>query len=325
MTWFKEAVERRTVSPFMITASPVQAGIRGALFLGDSTVGQERKFENWKTHKKRVTDAGAKWDLFEEQGEWDRVLLEIDLWIADTNPFLSVTALFGIDAICKSTRWRTAITAPFQPDGAHLSLNIPRDSVAGPIVLTPFLMHAGNGADDVKGKRLASGFAVTLLADPSGDSFGSGIEIQWHNFPEEANDSLYFLNLDSESPLLYINKSHPDLKTIIEDRSKSGDRSKLRNSLFSFIAVDGWLQLAQYAGEIEREQLDDDTHPKVILSRKIIRSLCRMLTMREEEIIEVSRDAGARAELDRRLQHHFKLALHQDALVSGFADEGADS
>jgi hypothetical protein len=321
MTWFKEAVERRTVSPYKITEAPVQAGIRGTLLLGGAPVCQEKKIENWKTHRKRVTDAAAKWEMFQEQGEWDRVLLEIDLWIADTDPFLSVPALFGIDAVCKSTRWRTASVAPFQPDGAHLRLSIPRDSVAGPIVLSPFLMHAGNGPDAVKGKRLASGFSMTLLADPPGERFGSGIEIQWHNFPEEVRDSLYFLHLDSESPLLYINKSHPDLKAVFEDRSKTGDKSKLRNSLFSFIAVDGWLQLAQYAGEIEREQLDDDAHPKVILSRKIIRSLSRMLKMREEEIVEVSRDAGARAELGRRLQHHFKLALHQDALVSGFTEE----
>lgn len=323
MTWFKEAVERRTVSPYKITQAPVQAGVRGTLLLDGAPVGREMKIENWKTHRNRVTDADAKWEVYQEQSEWDRVLLEIDLWIADTDPFVRVPSLFGVDVVCKSTRWRTAATAPFQADGAHLQLNIPRESVSGPVLVSPFLMHAGNGVESVKGKRLASGFALTLLADPPGERFGSGIEIQWHHFPDEVRDSLYFLHLDSESPLLYINKSHPDLKAVFEDRSKTGDKSKLRNSLFSFIAVDGWLQLAQYAGEIEREELDDDAHPKVVLSRKIIRSLSRMLKMRDEEIIDVSRDAGARAELGRRLQHHFKLALHQDALVSGFAEDDA--
>lgn len=321
MTWFKEAVERRTVNPFKITEAPVQAGVRGVLYLRGEAVGAEKKLENWKTHNKRVTDADATWEIFQEQAEWDEIRLEINLWFSDTRPFLTIPSLFGVDAVCKSTRWRSACVAPFHQDGAQVSLSIPREDVSGPVVVSPFVMHAGA---EGRGKRLASGFAITLLADPPGDKFGTGLEIQWHSFPPEVRDSLYFLNLDSESPMLYINKSHADLKTIFEDRSKIGNKAKLRNSLFSFIAVDGWLQLAQYAGEIQREDLEDDSHPKVLLSQRIIRSLCRMLRMREEEIVEVSRDAAARAELGRRLQHYFKVALHQDAIVAGFTEDSAE-
>ena len=122
---------------------------------------------------------------------------------------------------------------------------------------------------------------------------------------------------------MLINKRHPGLKTIFEDRSKTGARSNIRNSLFSFIAVDVWMQLTQFAGEIARLQLDDEQDSKVILSRKMTRSFSNMVHLREDEIIQCAGDATERSRLHRLLQHHFRLAVHQDSLVSGFVEEAA--
>lgn len=324
MTWFKEALERRTVSPFQLTHVPVLATIEGWLISNQNRVAHQ-KLESFKMLRKKIVDAGARWDIFQAEFEWDQVLLEFHVSISETSVFEGVPCLFGIHALCKRTRWRKAEVCGFQTDGATLSLVIPKNEVAGEVIVSPFILHSGdpsgNGSGAFKGKRLAGGFPVHLLIDPPGERFGSGLEMRWYPFPVDQNESLFHLDLDSETPLLLINKSHAGLKHIFEDRSKTGARYKLRNSLFSFIAVDVWLQLAQFAGETARQELDDDQDPKVVLSRKIIRSLTRMLKLREDEILHATQNATDRSYLHRMLQHHFRLAGNQDALASGMVED----
>lgn len=320
MTWFKEAVERRTVSSFFITSSPVQAKIVCQLMNEGLPVGPEKTFENWKARKKKIVNQNVRWDLFSEETAWDQLSLKVQLSIEISLEFDGVPILFGMDAICRNTRWRKAATCPFDSHST-LTLTISRNDVAGQVLLTPFVMHAGGDGSVLKGKRLAGGFPFVFLVDPPGDQFGSGIEVKWDRFPEDVQDSLYYLDLDGDVPVLLINKGLAGLKTIFEDRSRAGHRARLRNSLFSFIAVDVWSQLAQFAGEIERLDLDDDMDPKVLLSRKAIRSLMKMLKLREEEIVQASQDAGTRSELNRRLQHYFTLASFQDELVSRWSPD----
>ena len=59
----------------------------------------------------------------------------------------------------------------------------------------------------------------------------------------------------------------------------------------------------------------------MILSRKIIRSLMKMLKLREDQIQMATQEPSERAYLHRLLQHHFQLAGHQDALVASFVEE----
>lgn len=326
MTWFKEAVERRTVSPFQLTQTPILSRVSGFLLSGETTVNQ-RKMESFKTHRNKIVDSVAIWDVYQEEQEWDHALLEFRLTISDPSVFSETPCLYGVHALCKKTRWRKAEVCQFNPDGAALSLSIPKDEVAGEVMISPFVLHSGNAGDNgwnqIRGKRLAGGFPISLLIDPPGERFGSGLELRWYAFPEDLQNSLFYLDLDSESPLLLINKRHPGLKTIFEDRSKTGARSNIRNSLFSFIAVDVWMQLTQFAGELAKLELDDDQDSKVILSRKVIRSLSRMLDLREDEILHAASDATERSRLHRLLQHHFRLAGYQDALVSGFIEGAA--
>ena len=324
MTWFKEALERRTVSPFQLTQAPVLAIAEGWLLSRENRIGNQ-KLESFRMQRNRIVDAGARWDIFQVEDAWDRVLLEFRLSISEAGVFRGIPCLFGVHALCKRTRWRKAEVCDFHPDGAVLTLLIPKNEVAGDVIISPVILHSGdpstNGSGALKGKRLADGYPLHLLIDPPGERFGSGLEMRWYPFPEDQRDSLFHLDLDSESPLLLINKTHAGLKHIFEDRSKTGTRFNLRNSLFSFIAVDVWLQLAQFAGEIAKQELDDDQDPRVILSRKIIRSLTRMLKLREDEILRATQNAADRSHLHRLLQHHFHLAGHQNALASGLAEE----
>src|SRR5262245_3689586 len=112
MTWFKEALERRTVSPFQLTESPVQASVEASLFAGTSKVA-EKKFDSFKVHRKRIVDAHARWDIFQEETEWDRLTLLFRLKIEAGDIFTGTPCLFSVDAICKKTRWRTARSSEF--------------------------------------------------------------------------------------------------------------------------------------------------------------------------------------------------------------------
>lgn len=323
MTWLKEALERRTVSPFQLTSAPILGRVSGSLLSGSTTVVQQ-KFDTFKVHRGKVLDAGARWTVFQEERDWDEASLDFTLSITDASVFSGVPCLYGLHALCKKTRWRKAEIGEFNSDSGLLSIRIPRSEVAGEVIVAPFILHAGGAPEDLlKGKRLAGGFTASLLIDPPADRFGSGLELRWYAFPEDLQNSLFYLDLDSDSPMLLINKKHPALRTIFEDRSKTGARSQIRNSLFSFIAVDVWMQLAQFAGEIARLQLEDEQDPKVMLSRKIIRSLWKMLHLREDEIMHCAGDAAERSRLHRLLQHHFRLAVHQDSLLAGFVEEPA--
>jgi hypothetical protein len=324
--WFKEAIERRTISPFHLTSSPILSRISAVLQNDGATV-HEAKLETFKTHRNKIVDAAARWDVFQEERAWDQARLEFSLTIADASPFSGIPCSYGLHALCKKTRWRKTEVSEFRSGAALLNLTIPKEDVAGEIIVSPFILHSGasgDGLDQSKGKRLAAGFPVSIVIDPPGERFGSGLELRWYAFPEDLRDSLYYLDLDAETPLLLINKRHAQLKTIFEDRSKTGPRHNIRNSAFSFIAVDVWMQLAQFAGEMARLQLDDDSDTKVVLGRKIMRSLGKMLQLREDDIMRASSDSAERSRLHRLLQNHFRLAAHQDALAFGLI-EGSSS
>src|SRR5262245_18691033 len=105
MTWFKEALERRTVSPFQMTQSPVQAIVSALLHNGETKIA-EGKFQNFKLHRKRVIDGAARWDIFQLEQQWDRMSVTVNLKIDAPEVFADLPCLFAVHTICKKTRWR---------------------------------------------------------------------------------------------------------------------------------------------------------------------------------------------------------------------------
>ena len=147
------------------------------------------------------------------------------------------------------------------------------------------------------------------------ESPGAGIEILWHRFQDDIRDSMYQLIIEPPHPILRLNNRHPSLKLIFECRTKIGSAARIRNALFSMIASDVWIQLAEYASTIEKLDLDDPDDPSVVFSRKIIRTLSRMIKRPADEIVAAFDDHTSRSMLTLRIQHHLKTLSHHNALM----------
>ena len=132
---------------------------------------------------------------------------------------------------------------------------------------------------------------------------------------------MYQLIIEPPHPILRLNNRHPSLKLIFESRTKIGSAARIRNALFSMIASDVWLQLAEYASSMEKMDLDDPDDPAVVLSRKIVRTLSRMIKRPADEIIAAFDDHNSRSLLTLRIQHHLKTLSHQNALLQAFVSQ----
>lgn len=326
MSWLKDAVERRQVNHFPKSHEPVKLAVCGRLFFGKSQVGSKFNAQNFVVRKK-VADAGARWDIHNEPVEWERIQLEFDFSANVLSPKLdALPVLYSVEILCKTTRFREAVSiSPGQGGTVFLD----RTQLRGDVVLTPFIVTAAgfSGAEwqSMKAARLAEGFPVHIRIDPAIDRPGAGIDVHWYDFEDAVQYSLYQLSIEPPEVLLRINSRHPALKAVFQDQSKTGNRAKLRNALFSLIASDVWYQLAEYACSVEKMEIDDPHDPAVQLSKQLLKTVSRMLKSRTEQILEAFEEHAGRAAIHTRLQHHMKTAVHQDALITGLMPEEDDS
>jgi hypothetical protein len=325
MSWLKDAVERRAVWPYELSSDIVKAQFSGFLLRKGKRIGEPFQDQNWKLSKKKITDAQSRWDLTFSGQEWDQIELQLGLSIENPAQFFSVPCVYAADVLCKGTRWRTAVSKLFSTGTVFLSLKILRKDVVGYAIITPTVLLSENvrarQGPSMKGSRLAVGFPLHIQFDAPQESPGAGIEILWHRFQDEIGDSMYQLIIEPPHPILRLNNRHPSLKLIFESRTKIGSAARIRNALFSMIASDVWLQLAEYASGIEKMDLDDPDDPTVVLSRKIIRTLSRMIKRPADEIIASFEDHTSRSLLTLRIQHHLKTLSHQNSLLQAFVSQ----
>jgi hypothetical protein len=325
MSWLKDAVERRAVWPYELSSDIVKAQFSGFLLRKGKRIGEAFQDQNWKLSKKKIADAQSRWDLTLSGPEWDQLELQIGLSIENPAQFFSVPCIYAAEVLCKGTRWRTAVSKLFSTGTVFLSLKILRKDVVGYGIVTPTILlsenvKAGQGPS-MKGSRLAVGFPLHIQIDTPQESPGAGIEILWHRFQDEISDSMYQLIIEPPHPILRLNNRHPSLKLIFESRTKIGSAARIRNALFAMIASDVWLQLAEYASVIEKMDLDDPDDQTVVLSRKIIRTLSRMIKRPADEVVSAFDDHASRSLLTLRIQHHLKTLSHQNALLQAFVSE----
>lgn len=325
MSWLKDAVERRAVWPYELSSDVVKAQFSGFLLRKGKRIGETFQDQNWKLSKKKVTDAQSRWDLTLSGPEWDQLELQLGLSIENPAQFFSIPSIFAAEVLCKGTRWRTAVSKLFSTGTVFLSLKILRKDVVGYAIVSPTVLLSENTrpgkGPSMKGSRLAVGFPLHIQIDTPQESPGAGIEILWHRFQDEIGDSMYQLIIEPPHPILRLNNRHPSLKLIFESRTKIGSAARIRNALFAMIASDVWLQLAEYASEVEKMDLDDPDDQTVVLSRKIIRTLSRMIKRPADEVVTAFDDHASRSLLTLRIQHHLKTLSHQNALLQAFVSE----
>lgn len=326
MNWLKDAVERRTVWPYELSPDAVKAEFTGHLLRKGKRVGEPFREQNWKSSKKRISDAQARWDLT-VAAEWDQIELQVGVTVENPSQFFSVPCMYAADVLCKATRWRSASSRSFSTGTVFLPLKIFRKDIAGYAIVTPMILLSEDLLKPIvlkpslKGSRLAVGFPLHLQVDVPQESPGAGIEILWHRFQDEIQDSLYHLIIEPPHPILRLNNRHPSLKVIFESRTKTGTAARIRNALFAMIATDVWIQLAEYASQIDKLDLDDPEDPSVVLSRKILRTLSRLIKRPSDEIVSAFEDNSSRTMLTLRVQHSLKTLTHQNALMQTLISE----
>jgi hypothetical protein len=328
VSWLKDAVERRLVNLIPKSPEPVKLAVGGRLFFGKSQFGNKFEAQNFAIRKK-IVDSGARWDVHSELVEWERIHLDLDFSANDLSTgFDDLAVVFSAEILCKSTRFRQAITIPREQMSASIVLE--RSKLRGDVIVTPFIVNAGGSGSmhdwrSMKAARIASGFPIHIRIDAAIKRPGAGIDVHWYDFEDAVRDSLYQLTIEPPDVLLRINSRHPALKGVFQDQSKTGNRAKIRNALFSLIASDVWYQLAEYACSVERQDLDDLEDPSVQLSKQLLKTISRMLKLRAEQIMDSFADMEGRSAIHVRLQHHLKAAVHQNTLITGLMPEEEES
>lgn len=138
------------------------------------------------------------------------------------------------------------------------TLLIPKTSLYGMVHFEPAIIRTDTGTDARYaahvGAKLAWGQAVTLVVDEPPIPPGAYLEIKWEDFFTGGNprrrahaDNLYYLDLEPETPVLYLNERIPDFKEVMQTRARRGYNLRVRDSTFDTIASQVWTTLLSKA------------------------------------------------------------------------------
>ena len=131
------------------------------------------------------------------------------------------------------------------------------------------------------------------------------------------------IDIDEEKVRLLLNNRYAALKPVMDSRSKVKNRKTLlRDSLFSFIAADVWMHLADAASSSVQEEGEELPQ----LYDKILRALSGRLEMDREDIKSAFRsdsDTLERAKLHTQLQNYLSLAAKTQDVILAIPAKGA--
>jgi len=233
---------------------------------------------------------------------------------------------------CPSTFLRTANRIPLSALDAPLPANVDlaRDDLAGSAELFAFLVRANDAnagsSPAVRGARVADSRSWELRVDRQREPRGDYLDVRYKKFSEEETLSrrdrgnLYSLDLDQDSPILWINSDHERIAAILDSRGTVGRHARLRESFFDHIAYAVWIQLffkaaSDYVPEGEVAYPWQDVVLDLLL--KDVFPNQRDSSERREELREVFKDpARLMGRLDAGLQRRNDLAGHLAKLVN---------
>ena len=336
MRWNKTATERRPVWPYIIEVDSIKAEIRGKIIKNDDTKGTWQA-HNWSPGHEKIINSNARWNIFDQEAEWDRLSIELSASIDDFDSKLekiipdSSSQRFSLTVLCPKTRYRLAENSEMSEGKAHITINIHRKDVAGEIILSPSVILSDDVSEPAfakarfKGARVVTGFPVYIFADEPEDRPGGGIEIRWAPFPT-SKDALYRLHFDNNEgckPILYFNDGYPEIKTILDSKSRRGTKRDIREALFSHIALDVWMQLAEFAAKNYGGE-SGEMEPHEILSGKILKTLSKKINYSINGIKDDIEDVQGKRNLNSKIQHMLKISIRERDLAKGVNVEGTE-
>ena len=330
MDWKRDSSEVRAIWPYPIRENAVKLDVEARLD-GGTTSSEDFHQTNWSPGTAAgLVDAKAVWDIYLLDVSWAEVMVRCSFVVDDPTglkngvlpPGQDIPLLFSLLLRCDSTRWRKALTCPFGNGSGSVDFSLSRADIVGDVELQPLVVLAASptaataGWASRKVAKVATGFPVYLRPDEPPEGPGRGIEVKWQRFDDSIANALYSLQIiDDQKVRILLNNRHPALQTVMDSRSKvRNEKTLLRDSLFSFIAGDVWLHLADAASNSVPEEGEE--LPK--LYDKILRILSRRLEMDREDIKSLfgsDSDTLERAKLHTRLQNYLSVAEKAEDVV----------
>lgn len=332
MRWEREAFESRAIWPYHVQENIIKVEASGELYHQNDIL-ETNQFRNWKIGAGgALVDSYARWNLFNTDQSWTDAQIELSLLVEDAEglkqavlpPGMHSKISFAVLSRCAATRWRNAITQNFNEGNTNIILDLNRSNIAGEVEILPSIIlqeHEGSvtsGWASTKASILATGYPIYVYADEPQDRPGGGIDIKWESFPDKYKESLYKLDWpEDSSPVIYMNNQYPALQSIIDKTSKAkNNKTRIRDALFGFIAVDIWMQLAKLAAERESDTEDDmatdDIHDKVL------NTLSHRIKWNKDKIKSSFNDEASvsTGELHQAIQHYLTIAKRQYELIT---------
>lgn len=174
---------------------------------------------------------------------------------------------------CPATFVRRAVTVELGVVGGTVerSLALRRDDLSGSASLVAYLVrkraHTARPAL-VRGARLAESRAWEVRIDPPREHHGEYLDVRYKKFSEDETlplrdrGNLYVLDVDQESPILWINADHQRVAGILDSRGVTGRAARLRESFFDHVAYAVWSQLfVKATTDLLASDDDETTYP----------------------------------------------------------------
>jgi hypothetical protein len=330
MNWKRDSSELWAIWPYPIRENAVKLDVEARLDGGAASLEDFHK-TNWSPGTDAgLVDAKAVWDIYLLDVSWTEVIVRCSFVVDDPAglkngvlpPGHDIPLLFSLLLRCDNTRWRKAVTCPFGSGSGSVDFSLSRTDVAVDLELQPLVVLAASPTTATAGwasrkvAKVATGFPVYLRLDEPPEGPGRGIEVKWQRFDDSIANALYSLEIvDEQKVRLLLNNRHPALQPVMDSRSKvRNEKTLLRDSLFSFIAGDVWMHLADVASNCVPEEGEESPE----LYDKILRTLSRRLEMDRDDIkslFGIDSDTLERAKLHTQLQNYLSVAEKAEDVV----------
>ncbi|MFW6052148.1 MAG: hypothetical protein ACODAU_13300 [Myxococcota bacterium] len=235
---------------------------------------------------------------------------------------------------CEATRSRWAVPMePGSPASAWRGrLRLERDAVHGVVELRPVLVRSSPpsspepGYAHAPGMRLAGGRPWEVRVDKPRVAQGKFLEVTYHGFSEDPQlapyaSSVHRLECDSETPRLWINKDHPKVTAIMDDRGSTGPRARMRDVFFDLVSHAVWMQLFVRAAT-HLDDAGESVHEwETSVLQQLLPAVYPHLRTHPQRVARLREELGAGdwtpvlQRLDAALQAKHEVARHMTRLI----------
>ncbi|MFW6023463.1 MAG: hypothetical protein ACOC9O_01845 [Myxococcota bacterium] len=243
---------------------------------------------------------------------------------------------------CEDTRLRHAVSLGV-PSPRALPLcgrvRLERDAVHGVVELRPVLVRSevGSAAEpgyaNAPGMRLAGGRSWEVRVDQARPTQGKFLEVAYHSFREDPQlapyaGSVHRLECDGDTPRLWINKDHPKITAIMDDRGSTGPRARMRDVFFDLVSHTVWTQLFVRAATHLDESGEAVHEWETSVLQQLLPVVYSRLRTHPQRVARLRRDLAEGEwtrllqQLDAALQAKHEVARHMTRLIEETVEAG---